>query len=194
MIIPGQSLTAEPKNAPYENPPQMTKPEDAINWHLERFTDFDRYEALMDALQLDIDVVTLTKGLLRNAVMQGRHSVDVSIIIAPVIHEFIKTTAENAGIDFDEGFDEEGRAEERRKMDYTISSHKARKLIAEFQDEIDAVVEPDPVSRLANKAEEEALAPKEENKLKADKPEEEPKANPKGLMSRGGNQDKEGVV
>ena len=29
-IIPGQSLTAEPKNAPYENPPQMTEPEEAV--------------------------------------------------------------------------------------------------------------------------------------------------------------------
>ena len=189
MIIPGQSLTAEPKNAPYENPPQMVKPEDAINWHLDRFTDYERYEALMDALQLDIDVVTITKGLLRNAVMQGRHSVDVSIIIAPVIHEFIKTTAENAGIEFDEGFDEEGRAAQRKEMDYTISTHKARKLVAEFQDEIDAVVDPDPVSRMASKAVKEVDTQEEETK-----PEAEPEAKSKGLMARGSNQDKEGVV
>ena len=32
MIIPGQSLTAEPKNAPYENPPELTTPEDAVEW------------------------------------------------------------------------------------------------------------------------------------------------------------------
>jgi hypothetical protein len=192
MIIPGQSLTAEPKNAPYENPPQMVKPEDAINWHLDRFTDYERYEALMDALQLDIDVVTITKGLLRNAVMQGRHSVDVSIIIAPVIHEFIKTTAENAGIEFDEGFDEEGRAAKRKEMDYTISTHKARKLIAEFQDEIDAVVDPDPVSRMASKAVKE-VDTKEDTKEET-KPEAEPEAKSKGLMARGSNQDKEGVV
>ena len=42
MIIPGQSLTAEPKNAPYENPPEINTEEDAIMWHLERLSEEGR--------------------------------------------------------------------------------------------------------------------------------------------------------
>ncbi len=34
--IPGQSLTSEPKNSPWENPPQMNKPEEAVLWHLKK--------------------------------------------------------------------------------------------------------------------------------------------------------------
>ena len=101
MILPGQSLTAEPKNAPYENPPEMTNPDDAVMWHLERLTEEDRMEALFDILELGMDVVTITEGLLRGAVMEGRHSVDVSMIIAPIIHEFVVSSAKQAGIEYE---------------------------------------------------------------------------------------------
>ena len=135
MIIPGQSLTAEPRNAPYENPPEMTKPEDAIEWHLDRLTEEDRLDALVDALELGLDVVTLTEGLLRGAVMDGRHGVDVSLIIAPVIHEFIKSTADKAGVEYEEGFPDD--TEKRKAVKYQINERKARKMIAEYEDEDD---------------------------------------------------------
>lgn len=133
MIIPGQSLTAEPKNAPYENPPELTTPEDAIEWHLDRLTTEDKVEALVDAMELGFDVVTLTEGILRGAVFEGRHSVDVSLIIAPVIHEFIKTTADKVGIDYEEGFPDD--TEDRVNIKYAINSRKAQKMIAEYEAE-----------------------------------------------------------
>ena len=34
--IPGQSLTSEPKNSKWENPPRMVSPEEALLWHLEK--------------------------------------------------------------------------------------------------------------------------------------------------------------
>jgi hypothetical protein len=126
-IIPGQSLTAEPKNAPYENSPSMSKPEDAIMWHLNRLMEPDKAEALFDAMEMGIDVVTLTEGLLRGAVLDGRHSIDVSLIIGPVVHEFIKTSAERVGIDFDEGIPDDSK--EKTKVKYQINTKKAAKVL-----------------------------------------------------------------
>lgn len=131
MIIPGQSLTSEPKNAPYENPPELTTPEDAIEWHLDRLTQADKLSSLLDAMELGMDVVTLTEGLLRGAVVDGRHSIDVSLIIAPVVHEFIKSTADKAGIDYDEGIPDD--TEERVNVQYAINSRKAKKMLAEYE-------------------------------------------------------------
>jgi len=130
-IFPGQSLTAEPMNAPYENPPEMVEPEDAITYHLDRLIEPDRAEALLDSMELGLDVVTLTEGILRGAVMDGQHSIDVSLIIAPVIHEFIKTTADKAGIDYEEGFPDD--SEKRKAVKYQINSIKAKKMIAEYR-------------------------------------------------------------
>ena len=168
MIIPGQSLTAEPKNAPYENPPEITTPEDAVEWHLDRLTEPDRLEALVDTLELGLDVVTLTEGLLRGAVVEGRHSVDISLVIAPVIHEFIKTTADKAGLDYEEGFPDD--SEERADIKYQINEHKARKMIAEYEEDDDDMDEP---------SMEEAMPVEEEAMMS-----EEMTAAPAGLMAR----------
>lgn len=130
MIIPGQSLTAEPKNAPYENPPELNTEEDAVMWHLERLSEQDRMEALVDMLELGIDVVTLTEGLLRGAVLEGRHSIDISVIIAPVIHEFIVSTAEKVGIDYEEGLPDD--SDDRENIRYQINEGKARKMLAKL--------------------------------------------------------------
>ena len=40
--IPGQSLTDEPKNFPWERPAEMSDPEEAIKFHLENLNEPDR--------------------------------------------------------------------------------------------------------------------------------------------------------
>lgn len=133
MIFPGQSLTAEPKNAPYENPPQYSKPEDAVEFHLSRLSEEDRMDALVDALEMDLTVVDLTEGILRGAVMDGRHSVDVSLLIAPIIHEFIRTTAEKSGVDFVEHEDDD--TDQRENVRYQINKNKAQKILKDYKED-----------------------------------------------------------
>lgn len=143
MIIPGQSLTAEPKNAPYENPPQFAKPEDALEFHLDRLTTEDKMDAILQALELEIDIVTLTEGILRGAVLDGRHSVDISLLIAPIIHQFIKSTADKAGVEYDEGFEDD--SEDRAKVQYAINQKKAARILKDYEDdgEVDEPLEDD---------------------------------------------------
>ena len=87
-------------------------------------------EALVDMMELGIDVVTLTEGLLRGAVLEGRHSIDISVIIAPVIHEFIVSTAEKVGIDYEEGLPDD--SDDRENIRYQINEGKARKMLAKL--------------------------------------------------------------
>lgn len=132
QIFPGQSLTAEPKNAPYENPPEMNKPEEAILWHLERISTKERTEALLDLMELDSSVVELTEGILRAAVMEGRHSIDISLIIAPILHETIKTIADRAGIEYEEGFPDD--SEEKAALDYVINNKRIIKELERLEE------------------------------------------------------------
>lgn len=180
-IIPGSSLTSEPKNAPYENPPQMTKPEDAVFWHLDRLSEPERSEDLLDALELGLDVVTLTEGLLRGAVLDGRHSIDVSLIIAPIVHEYINTLAVKSGIDYEEGFPDD--SEKRKSIKYQINSRKARKMLDEFEDEDDTGK--DYMGSMESGGEEEEAMEVEDEMMKM--PTEEAPMPPKGLMARPSN-------
>jgi hypothetical protein len=104
--IPGQSLTTPPQSQPYEKPPQITDAVDALDYHVNRLNRKESKEDIIDLLELDVDIVTITEGVLRRAVMNGIHSIDISIVIAPHIHEFIKGEADALGIDYDEGFED----------------------------------------------------------------------------------------
>ena len=166
MIIPGQSLTAEPKNAPYENPPELTTAEDSIMWHLNRLQDEEKMQALGDTLELGLDVVTITEGLLRGAVMGGIHSIDISLVIAPVIHEYITSTAEKLDIDFEEGLPDD--SEQREGIEYQINEKKAQDILAELDMEVEDEEDEEPI----------------QEELPMDMPEEKPK----GLMARRGEE------
>jgi hypothetical protein len=132
--IPGMSLTTPPKSYPWEQPPQMEDPDEAIRFHITRLNEPERINALIDMIDLGMPVRALAEGLLTSAVMNGRHSIDVSLIIAPVIHEEIKSIAEDAGIEYDEGFDEpvqekEVREREMLRMKVTASLNKAKSKV-----------------------------------------------------------------
>ena len=126
--IPGQSLTTPPKSAPYERPPQISDPLEAIDYHLEQLDDPKAVEELMFFLELGIDLSTLVEGVARKAVLDGIHSIDISLSIAPVIHEYIKGYADALDIDYDEGFEDK---EEEENIMYGRRLLLAKKMLAD---------------------------------------------------------------
>jgi hypothetical protein len=132
--IPGQSLTSEPRKYPYERPPEISDPEEAIKMHLSRLSKEDKVQDIIDILEIDkelVSVVDLTQGILRSAVATGLHSIDVSLAIAPVIHEYIKGVAEDAGIDYEEGLVDK---KEKAKRKEVLDKARAYKKIDEIPD------------------------------------------------------------
>lgn len=162
--IPGQSLTTTPKNAPYERPPEITDPELAIQVHLARLTDPEAMEEAMFHLEMGMDIVTLTEGILRSAVLAGVHSVDTSLIVAPVVHEYIKSTADALGVPYEEGFEDK---EEKKQQTYARNVMLARAKMEE------AGVSP---KRTASQMSQEPVAEVQQNTM--------PEEAPRGLMAR----------
>tara|TARA_R110002012_G_scaffold260713_1_gene442428 strand:+ start:3022 stop:3579 length:558 start_codon:yes stop_codon:yes gene_type:complete len=177
--IPGQSLTSEPKNYPWENPPRMINPEEALLWHIDRLKSPKATESAAGLLALGVDVLNLTEGVLRAAVANGQHSIDVSLIIAPVIHEYIKGIGDAVGIDYKEGFEDEDQ-EDLDLNEVSLSLHKkeARKILAEIDEErgVDLSELEEPQVNM-----EEDMSEKEPMDVQIKEPQEE---KPMGLMSR----------
>lgn len=168
--IPGESLTTEPKNMPYERPPEIADPIEALDKHIESLS---REEAMEDALfflEMGVPLTNLTEGILRSAVMEGIHSVDVSLIIAPVVHEFIRKHAIAADIDFTEGFDDQ---EQNEAIRYERDSLRAKNMLRQLREQGGDIPE-EPEMMM------EKEAPEEEELMI----EEEPTETPKGLMAR----------
>ena len=98
--IPGQSLTDEPKNYPWERPPEISDPKQAIKFHLEGINNPESLDNIVELMQMGIPVRALAKTALTTAQMEGIHSVDVSLIIGDVLYEELVTIAEEAGVDY----------------------------------------------------------------------------------------------
>jgi hypothetical protein len=145
--IPGMSLTGTPKGRPHERPPQFTDPEDALQLHLANLSRPEVLESVFDALDMGMDVRTITEGVLRMGVAGGRHTTDVSLIIAPVIHEFIRSNADAAGVKFEDGFDKPQNKEAKKAK---TSMRTDRALEAMKLPEKKADVVPPPVEEPKN--------------------------------------------
>lgn len=130
--IPGQSLTTEPKNAPYERPPEIVDPVEALDAHIENLLKPGAMEDVLYFLEFGVDLVTMVQGILRGAVMEGIHSIDVSLIIAPVIHEYIKGFADAEGIEYKEGFETE---EAEKALSYRRDVERARELMKKLSEQ-----------------------------------------------------------
>ena len=132
--IPGQSLTAESKSQAFERPPEITDPIEALDAHIDNLSGDGAMEDALYFLEFGVDLVTLVQGMLRGAVMEGIHSIDVSLIIAPVLHEHIKGFADAAGLEYDEGFE---NAEGKRVLTYKRDMARAKEMLKKIKEDDD---------------------------------------------------------
>ena len=101
--IPGQSLTTEPKSRPWEQPPKYTTAEEALDFYVPRLSDPEMVAPMVDVMERGTTVVAVAEMIQSSGVMQGLHSVDVGLIIAPVIVELLITQADLAEIEYKVG-------------------------------------------------------------------------------------------
>ena len=83
---------------------------------------------------MGVDLQTMVQGILRSGVVAGIHSLDVSLIIAPVIHEYIKGFADAADLDYSEGFEDE---ESKEVISYRRDIARAKKMLESIREEED---------------------------------------------------------
>ena len=102
--VPGQSLTDYPKNYPWERPPEITDPNDAIKFHIDRIADEDVIDNVLDLLEFGVPAKTLSESMMTAAVGSGIHSIDVSLIIEPIVRDFMMKAADMAGVNYKETF------------------------------------------------------------------------------------------
>jgi|TARA_B100000780_G_C21106713_1_gene446967 hypothetical protein len=101
--IPGQSLTTEPKSRPWEQPPKYTTAEEALDFYVPRLSDPEMIAPMVDVMERGTTVVAVAEMIQSSGVMQGLHSVDVGLIISPVLVELLVTQADLAEIEYKVG-------------------------------------------------------------------------------------------
>jgi hypothetical protein len=129
--IPGMSLTTEPGNRPWENPPQIVNIEEAVQFYAEKLLDPEKEDAILNAFSEQVSIEAMADMITTSAVMEGIHTIDISILVTPVIYEMLKYVGDINDVDYVESYEEL----EKKKR---IPVSEAKNIVKEIVKEIDA--------------------------------------------------------
>lgn len=101
--IAGQSLTAEVGSRPWQQPPQYATVEEAIDFYIPKLVNPEFTESLLDVIETGIPLTTIANAMQSAGVMEGKHTIDVGLLIMPVLIETMAYLAEESGIEYNEG-------------------------------------------------------------------------------------------
>jgi hypothetical protein len=109
--IPGMGMTFEVGSRPWQTPPELTTVEQATDYYVERMNTDAFKGQLVDVIEMGVPLATLANTIQLASVMEGIHSVDVGILMIPIIVELLITIADSQGAKYQTGM--EGMENER---------------------------------------------------------------------------------
>lgn len=130
--IPGQSLTDEPKNGPWESPPMYADPMDALEYYLKKLGNEDAQGEVLTMLDLGIPVTVVVDSMLSSGIMDGIHSVDVKLLLKPLMIINLKAIGDAAGLDYKDSMDDyRDRDAEAKKQRMELLAAKLQAKVAQ---------------------------------------------------------------
>jgi len=83
--IPGQSLTDEPGNYPWEHPPKTPSIEEATDYVYESIMKPENMERMFTLLRMGIPIEALVKIITFSGFLEGRWTVDTAKLLEPIV-------------------------------------------------------------------------------------------------------------
>ena len=102
--IPGMSLTQEPGNMPWENPPELTTIGEVMDFILEKTFTVEIENLILPILEEGGSVEALAQSIATSGTMNGRFSLDLAFLVNPYIRELIKYMADSADVEYIESY------------------------------------------------------------------------------------------
>ena len=127
--IPGQSLTMELGSRPWQNPSRFTNVDDTIDYYMERMSSEEFMVQLAEVLEAGVPVTSIANSIQLSSVMEGVHTVDVGMLVLPMIMEMLMMIGDSAGVKYDKGLENPNKPILR---DSTIA-----KAVAEYEAKIE---------------------------------------------------------
>ena len=104
--IPGQSLTAELGARPWQSPAQYPTVDEAIEYYMSRMATDEFADNLLEVMEMGIPLTTMANTIQMSSVMEGKHSVDVGMLVMPMLIEMMMLIGDSAGVEYDDGLTE----------------------------------------------------------------------------------------
>ena len=118
--IPGMSLTAPPKGRPWRKPYQFSTVDEAVELYTDMMINPEFVRGMATAVERKMPLATIADLLITTNVMEGKHSLDLAVLVSPVVIEGMKALLDKEGISYTVG-------NERQKP--TLSKTKLSDLV-----------------------------------------------------------------
>ena len=105
--IPGMSMTAPMGGRPWLKPPQFATVEQALEFYFAKLADREFVPDLLTIIELGVPLTTIANSFQLASVMEGKHTVDVGILVIPVLVEMMMAIAEANDVEYVSGMDRE---------------------------------------------------------------------------------------
>jgi len=184
--IPGQSLFSAPGERPWERPSELNTVDEALSFYFTSMRDPEIIDDLMTVVDMGIPLEPIVKTMYMSSVMRGLHNLDVGLIVAPVLSEFLAAVAKSYDIDFKySGVDpmEEKSAKEEQKVQMMLRVAIDKGIEAGGEEDKGVALLKEMASSLDEQVGVEA---KEEDVVMPPEPAELQMVQEQGLMSRKG--------
>jgi len=168
--IPGMGMTHELGARPWQTPPTYTTIDEAADYYIEKMSSTEFKNKLLDVMAMKVPLTTVANTMQLSSVMEGLHTVDVGMMMIPILVEVMALIGDSADVDYVTGMD--AKKEARPSM--------INKIIEDMKSEIGDVEDMDEGMEMQQPQEEVEAMPTEETQ------EEMPMEQPKGLMARRG--------
>lgn len=124
--IPGASLTKEVGASPLKNPPQYTTVDEAIEFYVKRMSNEQFSKQLADVLEMGVPVTSLVNIIQMHSVMEGRHTLDVSVMLMPILMEMVALIGDMQGVEYDMGIEDEDDPERASDALVEVATRKLK--------------------------------------------------------------------
>ena len=104
--IPGMSMTHELGARPWQSPPKYATVDDAIEYYLDRMSSEEFLDQLTDVMEMGVPVADVANTLQLGAVMEGVHTIDVGILVMPLLAEMMMLIGDSAGVEYESGLED----------------------------------------------------------------------------------------
>jgi hypothetical protein len=155
--IPGMSLTTEKGNRPWERPPQFTTIEEVFPFYMKSLGNKTFLLGMFNALEAGVPITILVDTMITAAVAEGKHTLDVGVLISPIMVEAFIRLAEKADIDYVSGLEDEdedgqlSRSAVKRVINKAFNAEEITPEQLDMREEAQDVVEDIPTKGLMAK-------------------------------------------
>ena len=140
--IPGMSLTAELGARPWQSPPEGATLEDAVDYYIPRLGDPEYIGQVLDIVESGVPLTSIAESMTLVGNMEGKHTIDVGVLVQPVIVEFLKGIADITDTKYTMSADKDFRDKDVTEgMLNNVTKELQESLPKEQQSEINTLVD-----------------------------------------------------